>query len=126
MHPQLGAATSQPQLGAGSQQADLRAQSLPKRFFKTCLRAGLQHGSTSQPQDGAATSQPQLGAGAGAGSQQGAGAGAGSQQVGAVSQQEALRAWSLAIKPLSNCLRAGLQHGSTSQPQDGAATSQPQ
>jgi hypothetical protein len=94
--------------------------------FSKCFRAGLQHGSTSQPQDGAATSQPQLGAGAGAGSQQGAGAGAGSQQVGAVSQQEALRAWSLAINPLSKCLRAGLQHGSTSHPQDGAATSQPQ
>jgi len=90
-----------------------------------CLRAGLQHGSTSHPQVGSATSQPQLGAGAGAGAASQHGAGAGSQQVGAGSQQAALRAWILAINPLSNCFRAGLQHGSTSHPQDGA-TSHPQ
>ncbi|MFN7842170.1 MAG: hypothetical protein ACK5YR_14410 [Pirellula sp.] len=78
MQPQLGAATSQPQLGAGSQQEALRAWSLAMKPLSKCLRAGLQHGSTSHPQDGSATSQPQDGAGAG------------SQHVGAASQQAAL------------------------------------
>jgi hypothetical protein len=119
LQPQLGAGASQ-QTGAGSQQLDFLQLSFESKALRWCLRAGLQHGSTSQ-QLGAASQQ---GAGAGA-AQHGAGAGAGASQqgAGAGSQQLDFLQLSFESKPRRWCLRAGLQHGSTSQ-QVGAGSQQ--